>query len=70
LLIRLKSLLRPLLFTLGGVIVGYLYYKFIGCNTGSCVITSDPVNSMVYMGVIGLLLSGATNGCCGGSCSR
>ena len=55
---KLKKWMRPLLFTLGGVIVGFLYYRFVGCSTGSCAITSDPVNSMIYMGLMGWLLSG------------
>ena len=55
---KLKKWMRPLLFTLGGVIVGYLYYRFVGCSTGSCAITSKPVNSMFYMGLMGWLLSG------------
>ena len=36
---------------------GLAYYYFIGCATGSCPITSNPVSSMVYMGLIGWLLS-------------
>lgn len=37
---------------LGGV-AGFSYWYFIGCNTGSCVITSSPVNSSIY----GVLMS-------------
>ena len=54
---KLKKWMRPILFTLGGVMVGYLYYRFVGCSTGSCAITSSPVNAMIYMGLIGFLLS-------------
>ena len=39
-----------------GAVGGYLYYNFIGC-TGSCAITSSPVNSTVYGAVIGLVLT-------------
>lgn len=39
-----------------GAILGYAYYYFIGCTTGSCAITSKPVNSTVYGSVIGYLL--------------
>lgn len=38
-----------------GAVAGYLYYFFIGCNTGSCAITSHPVNSTLYGAVIGAL---------------
>lgn len=66
-----KKWIRPVLFTLGGALVGLGYYKLVGCSTGTCAITSSPVNSMIYMGLIGLLLSGVFgSNCCGGSCKR
>ena len=37
-----------LLGVLLGGILGYAYYHFIGCNSGSCAITSKPFNSSVY----------------------
>ena len=39
-----------------GAIVGYLYYHFIGCANGSCLITSNPVNSIIYGLIMGGLL--------------
>ena len=39
-----------------GLIGGYLYYRLIGCANGSCAIASDPVNSTLYGGAIGLIL--------------
>lgn len=65
-----KNWLIPLLFTLGGVLVGLAYYHFVGCSTGNCTITSNPINSMVYMGLMGWLLSGVFNGGCTDGCSR
>ena len=53
-----KKWIRPALFTLGGALAGLAYYQWIGCASGSCVITSSPVGSMLYMGLIGWLLSG------------
>ncbi len=52
----LKKHLQPVLFTVGGMTAGYLYYHYFGCTTG-CAITSSPLKSMAYMGVIGWLLS-------------
>jgi len=66
---NVKNWLTPLLFTLGGALVGLAYYYFVGCATGSCAITSNPINSMVYMGLIGWLLSGVFSGGCAGGCS-
>ena len=51
--VRMKNWLIPLLFTLGGVLVGLAYYYLAGCAAGSCAISSNPISSMVYMGLIG-----------------
>lgn len=40
---------------LGGIL-GYAYYHFIGCNTGTCAITTKPINSSVYGMVMGYLI--------------
>ena len=40
---------------LGGIL-GYAYYHFIGCNTGTCSITSKPINSSGYGMVMGYLI--------------
>lgn len=39
-----------------GAIGGFLYWKFVGCTSGSCPITSKPFNSTLYFAVIGALL--------------
>ena len=39
-----------------GAISGYLYWNFVGCNSGTCAITSKPLNSTLYGGVMGGLL--------------
>ncbi len=39
-----------------GGVGGYLYYHFIGCTTGSCPITSKPMNSTLYGAMMGWLL--------------
>lgn len=54
-----KWLLNNKLTVLGvilGAIGGYLYYYFIGCASGTCGITSSPVNSTLYFAVIGGLV--------------
>lgn len=64
-----REWLRPLLFAAVGAALGYLYYRTVGCASGSCPITSSPVSSMLYVGFLGLVLSGAFGkgcGCCGG----
>ncbi|UPT66980.1 MAG: DUF6132 family protein [Sphingobacteriales bacterium JAD_PAG50586_3] len=39
-----------------GAIAGYLYYTNIGCASGTCAITSKPLNSTLYGAVMGGLL--------------
>jgi hypothetical protein len=39
-----------------GAIGGYLYYHYIGCLSGHCAITSQPVNSTLYGALMGGLL--------------
>lgn len=39
-----------------GALAGFLYWKFVGCNSGSCAITSNPVNSTIYGAAMGGLL--------------
>ncbi len=36
-----------------GAIGGYLYYHFVGCMSGTCPITSRPVNSTLYGALMG-----------------
>jgi len=46
---KLKKWLRPLLFTIGGALAGLGYYYAVGCSTGSCPITSNPIITKVTM---------------------
>jgi hypothetical protein len=39
-----------------GAVAGYLYWYYIGCTSGSCAITSSPVNSTLYGALMGGLL--------------
>ncbi|WP_081912574.1 DUF6132 family protein [Salegentibacter sp. Hel_I_6] len=39
-----------------GALAGFVYYSFIGCNSGTCAITSQPVNSTIYGAMMGGLL--------------
>ena len=36
-----------------GAIAGYIYYNEIGCVSGTCAITSKPLNSTLYGGLMG-----------------
>ena len=39
-----------------GAIGGFLYYYFVGCASGTCGITSSPINSTLYFAVLGGLI--------------
>lgn len=36
-----------------GAVAGYAYWYYIGCMSGSCAITSSPINSSLYGAVMG-----------------
>ena len=38
-----------------GASLGYLYYYYIGCASGSCAITSNPYISTAYGAMMGLV---------------
>ena len=39
-----------------GAVLGFLYYRFIGCASGTCKIASNPYISTIYWGVLGGLI--------------
>jgi hypothetical protein len=41
-----------------GAVAGYFYWQQIGCVSGTCMITSKPVNSTLYGALMGSLLLG------------
>jgi hypothetical protein len=52
-----KNLIIKLsLFIIGGAVVGFAYYYFIGCRTGSCPLTSNPLITTAYGSLMGLVL--------------
>lgn len=48
---------RRVSFVLIGAFLGFAYYYFIGCTSGTCPLTSNPYNSIGYGSLIGLVLS-------------
>ena len=56
-----EQILQYKLYGLGfliGALAGFLYWKYVGCLTGSCAITSNPFRSTVYFGIMGALFLG------------
>jgi hypothetical protein len=40
-----------------GGLFGFLYYRFVGCRTGACVIGANPYVSTLWGATMGFLLS-------------
>ena len=52
------TMLRTAIGIIVGAGLGFAYYKFIGCSTGACPITSNPWSSTLYGALMGALVSG------------
>lgn len=39
-----------------GALAGFLYWRFVGCTSGTCPITSKWYNSAAYGALIGILM--------------
>ncbi len=39
-----------------GALSGFLYWKYVGCLTGTCAITSSPVRSTIYFALLGSIV--------------
>lgn len=55
-IVIIKKNWLTLLGILIGALGGFLYWKFVGCNTGSCPITSSPTITSLWGALIGGLL--------------
>jgi len=55
--INKSFILKRILPIFGGAILGYAYYYFIGCTSGTCAITSNPYISTIYGAVVGATIS-------------
>ncbi len=51
-----KRYLPMMILAVVGLIGGFLYYRLVGCVSGTCPITSNPYVSTLYGGVIGTLI--------------
>ncbi|MBN2246135.1 MAG: YtxH domain-containing protein [Candidatus Aminicenantes bacterium] len=40
-----------------GAVMGFFYYRFIGCRSGACMITSNPYSSTIYWALLGGLIA-------------
>ena len=40
-----------------GAVAGFAYYRFIGCASGTCPITSNPWISTLYGAIMGFMIA-------------
>jgi hypothetical protein len=52
-----NMILRLIIGAVIGGGLGFAYYKFVGCSSGACPLTSNPVISTIYGSVVGALLA-------------
>jgi hypothetical protein len=47
---------KPFLGVISGGIGGFLFFYFVGCKSGSCAITSNPVSSILMGSFLGFFI--------------
>lgn len=55
--LRSKYFWKPFIGIIAGGLVGFLYYYFIGCTSGTCSITSSPYGSVFMGSLLGFLIT-------------
>jgi hypothetical protein len=51
----LKNYRLALVGLLLGAVAGWAYWYYVGCQSGTCTITSQPLNSTLYGAAMGAL---------------
>jgi len=54
-----SMILRIIIGSVVGGGLGFAYYKFVGCSTGTCPLTSNPIISSLYGMLVGALVAGS-----------
>jgi hypothetical protein len=57
---------KPFIAIIVGGIAGFLYYRFVGCTSGTCAITSNPYMSIIFGGFLGFFV--VSSPCSRGKC--
>jgi hypothetical protein len=53
-----KKMIRIVIGVVIGAILGFGYYRLVGCSSGTCPITSNPWISTLYGAVMGAVVAG------------
>jgi hypothetical protein len=54
-------MLRIMIGVVVGGALGFAFYKFVGCSSGACPLTSNPFISTLYGMVVGGLVASSLN---------
>ena len=57
LLLGVYNTMRIAIGVVVGAVLGFGYYKVIGCSSGACPITSSPLGSTIYGALIGFMIA-------------
>jgi hypothetical protein len=60
--VLVKKYILTIILTVVGLVGGFMYWKFIGCASGTCAIKSNMLLMTVYGGLIGGLFGNIFNG--------
>ncbi len=55
----MNAAVKLLLGVVIGGLLGFAYYRLVGCSTGACPLTSNPWISTLYGALLGALVSGS-----------
>ena len=55
---------KPAIGVLAGGLVGFLYYYFVGCSSGSCAITGTPMGSIISGSFFGFFITSSPCSTC------
>ncbi|MEI6393634.1 MAG: DUF6132 family protein [Verrucomicrobiota bacterium] len=50
-------ILRIVIGVVVGGVVGFAFYKFVGCSSGTCPLTSNPFSSTICGSIAGALFA-------------
>jgi hypothetical protein len=50
---------KPFIGVVAGGVVGFLYFYFVGCKSGTCAITTNPYRSILFGALLGFFLTGS-----------
>lgn len=59
---NIRKNILTIIITFIGLVAGFLYWKFVGCESGTCAIKSNPYLMTLYGGLMGGLIGNMIQG--------